>query len=648
MNRALLLLALLRGSSSLVPLHLPHAAHPRRPPRRSTLASLRLSTVDEAAAVTDEGGSSRDRLPYFMDASESSKEGRVPSPQTESTSSPSSTQATSSSSSSLLRSVMDKVGYIDDSRLVSSSEYQTGRTPKLFSNLVYKTVAASDEGSTSVLTASHSQPSVAASAALTCGTALGGGLLFLPASMGQVGINVPSLLAALAAYGYMTASALLTAELLINRCGETGRVGNAGLLGLYREYLGERGGRVAAAGFVGVGYVMMGIYFGMGGDIVARIAALFTSFVSGGADHHDYSATTATAATAIGMNPVVTTAVFAAAIAIFLAAASKFGAVQRVMTNYLVPITLVACGTTILMGLPTTSTNADEFYTSLLRNPSHQHPESVLNAFPLLFMSWSCHSVVPRVVYDLECDARKIKLAIWGGSTVALVVYLVWNAVILGNVFSVGDDATAVSVIENGGDVTSLLRNTRLELPILIVSGLAIVTSLIGTILGFVNEFYDAVGALPSSSSSSQSFGPKENSITKWQVALLTLTPSVLFSVMYAGYNTYNTFNQQQLESLLTTTQPILPSFTIIDNTQIMEYTGAFGASTLFLILPALMVWQNRYGEESRPLTVKPMFPLGKISLSSLYKAAGTLIVEQGLEKLGVFQFVSEHFLNKR
>ena len=79
-----------------------------------------------------------------------------------------------------------------------------------------------------------------------------------------------------------------------------------------------------------------------------------------------------------------------------------------------------------------------------------------------------------------------------------------------------------------------------------------------------------------------------------------------------------------------------------------MEYTGAFGASTLFLILPALMVWQNRYGEESRPLTVKPMFPLGKISLGSLYKAAGTLIVEQGLEKLGVFDFVSDHFLNNR
>eukprot|EP00956_Cyclotella_meneghiniana_P035871 scaffold118851_cov54-Cyclotella_meneghiniana.AAC.2 len=659
MNRALLVVsALLHCSSSLMPHHLPHASHrPRRPPRRLSLpfASLRLSTVDEAAAATDESSSSssRERLPYFMDASQSSSEVQVVQVVPPATASHQSLSS-SSPSSSLLQSVIDKIGYINETRLVSSAEYQSGQEPKLFSNLVYKTVnSKSNDSDNSILIASHSQPSITASAALTCGTALGSGLLFLPHAIGTVGLNLPSLFATLAAYGYMTVSSLLTAELLINACGETGKVRNVGLLGLYHDYLGDWGGKAATIGFVGVSYVMMGIYFGLGGDIVGRISTLIMEFVNGG----DYAATTTTSTIAMN-NPVITTTMFASAMAIFLATASKFGAVQRVMTNYLVPFTLLAYIVTISMGLPTTpSTNNELFYTSLFQNPSYQHPELVLNAFPLLFMSWSCHSVVPRVVYDLECDARKIKFAIWGGSTTALVMYLIWNLVVLGNVFSnVGDDAgVAVSMIQNRGDVTSLLANTRLELPVAIVSGLAVVTSLIGTILGFVNEFYDAVGALPSSSSSSsQSFGPKENSITKWQVALLTLTPSILFSIMYAGYNTYNhqqqlQQQQQQLESLLTTAtiQQISPN-TIIDNTQIMEYTGAFGASTLFLILPALMVWQNRYGEESRPLTVKPMFPLGKISLGSLYKAAGTLIVEQGLEKLGVFEFVSEHFLNNR
>lgn len=56
------------------------------------------------------------------------------------------------------------------------------------------------------------------------------------------------------------------------------------------------------------------------------------------------------------------------------------------------------------------------------------------------------------------------------------------------------------------------------------------------------------------------------------------------------------------------------------------------------------MAWQNRYAEEDppRPLTVRPMVPLGKVTLGSLYKAAGTLIAEQGPEKLGVLEFVRD------
>jgi hypothetical protein len=41
------------------------------------------------------------------------------------------------------------------------------------------------------------------------------------------------------------------------------------------------------------------------------------------------------------------------------------------------------------------------------------------------------------------------------------------------------------------------------------------------------------------------------------------------------------------------------------------------------------------------------MVPLGKIPLGSLYKAVGTLIVEQGLEELGLFKFVREYLSNK-
>ena len=77
-----------------------------------------------------------------------------------------------------------------------------------------------------------------------------------------------------------------------------------------------------------------------------------------------------------------------------------------------------------------------------------------------------------------------------------------------------------------------------------------------------------------------------------------------------------------------------------------LEYGGAFGVSTLFLVLPPIMVWNQRYSQVDKPLITKPMVPLGKLPLGSMWKVAATLIVEQGAEKLGVFDFFREHFFS--
>ena len=53
-----------------------------------------------------------------------------------------------------------------------------------------------------------------------------------------------------------------------------------------------------------------------------------------------------------------------------------------------------------------------------------------------------------QVMYTLEVDKNKVTKAIVGGSTTELVMYLNWNAVVLGSVF--GDnslvDATTIAV----------------------------------------------------------------------------------------------------------------------------------------------------------------------------------------------------------
>jgi len=553
---------------------------------------------------------------------------------------------------SLFQNIINKVGKIDDSRYSDANiEYLNGSVPKLFSNIHYTTITeSSSDGKTTTtkLTVQHKPSNWVASSSLLCGTALGTGLLTLPQAIEAAGF-LPTIVATLVAWAYMTISALLTSELLINRYGETGNVRNVGLLELYTSYLGESGGKLAGLGFLLVSYLVMGVYLSEGGDTLRELLEMTVSD-GGGIGDLGSSLTTAIAPSDIGDisrtivdNAFLPRALFAALMGSFLATAAKFDSVQRAVTHFFLPVTLLGFTAAMAVGLPTADFGA-------LFSLDNQHPELVLSAFPLLFMSWTYHGVMPRVVYDLEGDKVKITKAIVGGSTTALLMYLTWNAVVLGNVLGDGNilasTATAASAILGDDSISTIqqssgvllrdmlamqgdeiatastigsnpiasLQGQSLQTYVALASELAVVTSLIGVVLGFVNEFYDVIGKLPR-----QAYGPKEDN--KWQVALLTLLPPAIVSVLLGA-----------------------TSGSCDYNFEILDYTGIFGGSVLFLILPALMVWQNRYGDDARPLTVKPMFPLGKITLGSLYKAAGTLIVEQGLEKLGVFEFIKELF----
>ena len=559
---------------------------------------------------------------------------------------------TSSSSKmpSLVQNIVDKVGKIDDSRVTSSPEYQNGDVPKLFSNLQYTTITESSTDGTSATTKmiiQHKETNWVASSSLLCGTALASGLLTLPQAIENAGY-LPTIVATLVAWAYMTISALLTSELLINRYGETGNVRNVGLLELYTSYLGGTMGKVASFLFLLVSYLVMGVYLSEGGDTLRELLEI----AAGGANVESVTGATSTTmmpssiadlSQVIVDNPFLPRALFATVVGSFLGAAAKFDSVQRAVTHFFLPATLLGFTAAVTVGLPTADFGA-------LFSLENQHPELVLSAFPLLFMSWTYHGVIPRVVYDLEGDKVKITKAIVGGSSTALIIYLTWNAVVLGNVLGDGNvllsTATAASTILSDDSISTIqqssgvllrdilalqedeiatasaigsnpllsLQGQSLQSYVALASELAVVTSLIGVVLGFVNEFYDAIGKLPR-----KAYGPKDDN--KWQVALLTLLPPAVVSVLLgASSGSYDY------------------------NFEILDYTGIFGGSVLFLILPALMVWQNRYGDDARPLTVKPMVPLGKITLGSLYKAAGTLIIEQGLEKLGVFEYIKELF----
>jgi amino acid permease len=82
---------------------------------------------------------------------------------------------------------------------------------------------------------------------------------------------------------------------------------------------------------------------------------------------------------------------------------------------------------------------------------SNQHPEMIANCFPLCFLSFVYQNDVPTVVTQLEGDRTKITKAIIAGTTTLMLMFLAWNAVVLGNVMGTDlTDMNPVVVLQSG------------------------------------------------------------------------------------------------------------------------------------------------------------------------------------------------------
>lgn len=465
----------------------------------------------------------------------------------------------------MLTTIEKTVGKIDEDRL-AFPELSSGEVPRIFSSLEY---TKTQDGR---VLANHAPGSVFGAAALVAGTTVGAGVLALPTATAAAGF-LPSTAAMMLAWVYMAMSGLLIAELTINRMGETGRPG-LGLLDLYHKSLGSALGSLGSIAYFFLHYAMMVAYIAQGG---ANLENFVNSFGGG----------------AVTEIPGASQAAFAAACGLAVYAL-KPSTLEKV--NNALVVGVVAA----FFGIVAIAAGSADF--GALVDPANQHPEMVVNAFPILFLALVYQNVVPTVVTQLEGDRSKITTAIIGGTLAPLLMFITWNAVILGSVAGVDlshvDPVALLQSEWHGGPLLSTLVAS--------FSTLAVVTSLIGFTYGLVSAWTD-VFQLPTE-------GPR---FEKWKLVLFAAVfiPPLALSVADPDIF-YNA----------------------------LDYGGAFGVSTLFLVLPPIMVWRERYGDNKSPLMTKPMVPLGKIPLGSMWKAAATLIVEQGAEKLGIIDFLTEHF----
>ena len=328
----------------------------------------------------------------------------------------------------------------------------------MFSSLEYN---KSEQGKISAI---HAAGSTLGAAALVAGTTVGAGVLALPSATAAAGF-LPSSAALIAAWAYMTMSGLLIAELSLNRMAESGKPGQ-GILQLFESNLGPTLSKVGSGAYFFLHYAVMVAYIAQGGTNLDG----FLRNRLGVTCQHSWWWTVFVCRSG--------------ALALYFAESSQVEKINNALVFAVVASFLGIVG----IG----ATTADF---SALISPINQHPDQVINAFPILFLSLVFQNVVPTVVNQLEGDRKKITTAIVAGTSVPLLMFLAWNGVILGNVLA-NDPSSLGSV-----DPVALLQSGSHAGPLLgtlvgAFSELALITSLIGFVYGLLDALTD-VAKLP-------------------------------------------------------------------------------------------------------------------------------------------------------
>jgi tyrosine-specific transport protein len=403
----------------------------------------------------------------------------------------------------------------------------------------------------------HQPGSVLGSTALVAGTTVGAGILALPAVTLPSGV-VPSTVLLVAVWLYALVSGLLVAEVTLNTMRLVGRP-SLSLFVMVERTLGKLGARFAGGAYLFLHYALLVAYVTQGGGILVSAIEKV-----------------------LGVENILPASVGTTTFTLLFGGIMYLGRERFIekLNSAFVAIVLASFLGLLLLG--TTQLHTSSF---LFQNWSALPP-----AVSVMMVSLFYHNVVPTVVTQLEGDVCKIRQSIFIGSVIPLVMFLAWNAVILGSIspeiLQDTDGSTTVF------DPLQILRDGSagewLGVLVSIFSEFAIVTSFIGFVYGLLDFFQDIS---PVAQGEFSKRLPLFSLILLPPMSIGTLNPNIFLTAL--------------------------------------DYTGTFSISVLGGILPALMSWKQREEDKQSNNINQPLVPGRKVTLMVMIGIALVLIGKQ-------------------
>lgn len=350
---------------------------------------------------------------------------------------------------------------------------------------------------------------------LVAGTCIGGGMLALPVATGISGF-IPSSIAMILCWLAMTASALLLLE--VNLWMKEG----AHVITMSSTILGPIGRVVSWCIFLFISYASLVAYTAAGGSLINNgINNLFGMELS-----KEFSC-------------LIFILTFGGVV--------YFGnrIVGRVNTILFVAM-IVAYFALVSIGVSEVKPQLLDYY---------RWPTAIL-AVPLLLTTFSFQTMLPSLTPYLKRNVKALRLTIIAGTSLTLIVYLVWQMLVLGIVPLQGPNSL-LEALEAGEPITQFLREHVVSNSVSVIAEyfafFALVTSFLGIALGLFDFLSD---------------GLKIKKIGFGQVILgfLIIVPTFIFAVYF-----------ERIFLLA------------------LDTSGGYGDSILNGIMPVLMVWIGRY-----------------------------------------------------
>jgi len=222
---------------------------------------------------------------------------------------------------------------------------------------------------------------------LVAGTATGAGMLGIPLLTGAAGFW-PAMAVTIACWLFMTLTGLLFLEISLKL------PEGSNILSMASQYLGARGKWVAGAMFLFLYYSLLVAYFAGGGPILGDF---------------------------LGVSGIFKYLAFA----LIFGGIVAFGAKVIDRAN----IILVAAMTGSYLVMISLGSSAVE----AVRLQPMQWSAAWM-AIPVLFSAFGYHNVIPSLRTYLRGDKTALRISIIGGTTVSLVIYLLWQWLMIGAV----------------------------------------------------------------------------------------------------------------------------------------------------------------------------------------------------------------------